>query len=259
MSSQKNNPEIKALKKEIIEKDHLIEELSREKTSLLKIISHDIRSPFNRMFALLQLMELDFGEITEDQKKYIDQMYRSVFGGMEMVKNLRDSRAIDEGKLSIYTENIDVYSVLEEALKSMNTQAKLKGIIIDVKYDKSNPEISGDRTLLLKIFENILSNCIKYSEENAGVVIDINTNNHKTIIRFSDSGPGIPDDEIGLAFDKFRKLSSLPTLGEGTSGLGLYLSKHFTDLMNGNIELINGKKAGLNVILDFPLVKNQEE
>ena len=85
MASPKKNSEIEVLKNEIEKKDSLIEELTREKASLLKIISHDIRSPFNRMFALLQLLELEFKEITPDQKKYIDQMYRSVFGGMEMV------------------------------------------------------------------------------------------------------------------------------------------------------------------------------
>ena len=259
MSSSKNPSEINALKKKIIEKDLLIEELTREKASLLKIISHDIRSPFNRMFALLQLLELDFGEITEDQKKYIDQMYRSVFGGMEMVKNLRDSRAIDEDKLSMDIESIEPPAILAEALKSMNTQAKLKNIIIDLKNDNSNPVISGDRTLLLKIFENLLSNCIKYSQEGAGVNINLHTDKERVIIEFSDNGPGIPEEEIGLAFDKFRKLSPLPTLGEGTSGLGLYLSKHFTNLMDGVITLRNGKKAGLVVTLDFPLVTNNQE
>jgi len=252
MSSTMKAPDIETLQKEI-------EDLTREKASLLKIISHDIRSPFNRMFALLQLFEFEFDAVTPEQKQYIDQMYMSVFGGMEMVKNLRDSRAIDEGKISIYAESINVKSVLDEALKGLSTQAKLKGINIEVKTDSKDPDITGDRTLLLKIFENILSNGIKYSEKNAEVFIDLETEEDRVILSFTDSGLGIPEEEIDQAFDKFKKLSTLPTLGENTSGLGLYLSKHYLDLMNGKIELRNGENAGLVVTLEFPLAKKGQE
>ena len=257
--NDKEVSEIQALKKELKSRDKLVDELTREKTSLLKIISHDIRSPFNQMFALLQLLELDFGEITPEQKKYIDKMYRSVFGGMEMVKNLRDSRAIDEGTLTLSLEKVRIFSLLCEAIKSMNKQARLKAIEIVVDHDGSDPEIEGDRTLILKIIENILSNCIKYSGEGSRVDVIFRKEGKSVCIDFIDQGPGIPEKEIKIAFEKFRKLSPLPTLGESTTGLGLYLSKHFIELMKGVIILKNADDKGLVVSIKFPIPRNQEE
>ena len=86
-----------------------LKQLKDEKYHLLKLVNHDIRSPFNRIFALLQLFEMESGEVSDQQKEYLDSMYLSILSGLEMIQNLRDMREIDAENIESQREKNGVY------------------------------------------------------------------------------------------------------------------------------------------------------
>jgi signal transduction histidine kinase len=231
------------------EKTELINRLEEEKKNLLKIISHDIRGPFNQIFALLRLFEMDSKQINENQRIYIDKMYIAVIGGMEMVKNLHDSRSIDNGVVTLNPEKFRIKQLIGQSVRNFSIQTRLKNITIDIVNITDDPEVFTDKVLLLKVIDNVISNAIKYSELQKTINISFENINGRVHIKVEDHGQGLPENELPMIFNKFQKLSSKPTLGEGTTGLGMYLAKTFMDMMKGDIHVEKNTSSGLTITI----------
>jgi len=237
----------------LAEKQKIIEKLQKENESLLKIISHDIRAPFTQLFAMMQLLDLENGDINPSQRHYFDRMYHSLASGMEIVKNLHDIRSLDQDNITVVKEKIRLIPLIEKVNQSFSKLAGLKSIKISFKKGSLDPEIKTDSYVLEKILSNALSNAIKYPEDGTKVRIKLEQRGDEIIIIYEDGGPGISDEELPVIFEKYTKLSTQPTMGESTTGLGMYLAKNFAELIDGKIEIGNiSENGGLRVRISLP-------
>jgi K+-sensing histidine kinase KdpD len=235
------------------EKQKTIEKLQKENQALLKIISHDIRAPFTQLFAMIQLLDLENEDIKPSQRHYFDRMYHSLASGMEMVKNLHDIRSLDQDQITVVKEEIRIIPLIEKVNQSFQKLAGLKSININFEKGSLNPEIKTDSYLLEKILANVLSNAIKYPEDGTEVRIKLEQRGEEVIIIIEDGGPGISESELPLIFEKYTKLSTQPTMGESTTGLGIFLAKNFVEMIDGKIEIANiSDNGGLRVRISLP-------
>ncbi len=238
----------------LAEKQKIIEKLQKENQSLLKIISHDIRAPFTQLFAMMQLLDLENGDISQSQRPYFDRMYHSMASGLEMVKNLHDIRSLEQEQITVVKEEISLIPLIEKVVQSFQKLAGLKSININFGKGSLNPEVKTDSYLLEKILSNVLSNALKYPEDGTEVKIKLEQRGEELIIIIEDGGPGIPESEIAKVFDKYTKLSPQPSMGESTTGLGMYLAKNFVELIDGKIEVSNvSDNGGLRVRILLPV------
>lgn len=236
----------------LAEKQRIIDMLKKENQSLMKIISHDIRAPFTQLFAMMQLLDLESEDITPTQRHYFDRMYHSLASGMEMVKNLHDVRALDQDNIMVVMEEIRLIPLIEKVNQSFSKLAGLKSIRINFVKGTLDPELSTDSYILEKIISNILSNAIKYSESHTEVTIRLEKRGSEIVILYEDEGPGVPEDELSSLFEKYAKLTPRPTMGESTTGLGLYLARQFAELIEGRVEATNLAGRGLRVKVILP-------
>ncbi len=234
------------------EKQRVIDELKEEKRSLLRVISHDIKSPFNQLFALLQLVELEGKDLNERQKEYIDKMYHAVISGIEMIQNLQDFRSIDENNLQVSVDKLDLGNVLKKVVMRYQIQSRLSKVSINLKLDPESITLYTDEILILKILEKIISNAIKYSEPDSKVDIHAEQVDSEVWIYVNDEGPGLSREEITFIYEPFRTLSAKPTVGGGTTGLGMYIAKNIADVLGVRIEVKRNRKKGLEIILKIP-------
>lgn len=229
-----------------------LQQLKDEKYHLLKLINHDIRSPFNRLFALLQLFELESGELSDQQNEYLDSMYLSILSGLEMIQNLRDMRELDAGHVEITHSEVNVGAIVDSSIRTFSKQLELKKL--EIKKDSPANEylVVTDGYYLQRVVENILSNAIKFSKE--GKVIDVVIMNEKSSLSIivRDFGEGIKLDEEKMLFQKFKKLSSFATGGEGSLGLGLYNAMAFIKMMHGDIKLNRDVQPGTSFTISIP-------
>lgn len=225
----------------------MIKNLTEEKNTLMKIISHDIRGPFNQMFALLRMFEMEFGTVTGNQQDYINRMYRAVLGGMEMIRNLHDARSLDNGNITLNPEPVELKKLVRTSVRNFSIQCRIKGS--QVSFNDSGPDVTvdTDKILLGKILDNVISNALKYSEPGCEVSICFTYEGGKNIISVKDQGPGLSAEELTLMFNKFQKLSPKPTLGEATSGLGMYLAREFSGMLKCEVKAENNPGKGLLV------------
>jgi K+-sensing histidine kinase KdpD len=104
-----------------------------------------------------------------------------------------------------------------------------------------------DKTLVGKVLDIAISNALKYSESGSQVNISYAPEGGKNSIYIKDQGPGLSGEELKLIFKKYQKLTPKPTLGEATTGLGMYLAREFMKMMKGEITAENNPQGGLVV------------
>jgi signal transduction histidine kinase len=214
-----------------------LEQLKAEKYNLLKMVSHDIRSPFNRIFALLQLFEMESVDISEQQKEYIDAMYLSSLSGLEMIQNLKDMREIDARNIEIDHEEFDLTNTVQKAINSFFKQIELKKLNIVAELDVENAQLLSDEYYVKRVIQNVMSNAVKFSKHEKDIIIRLKKNDAGYVIEVQDFGDGIKEEEEHLLFKKFEKLSSIASGGEGSLGLGLNNSLYFLNKLKGKITL----------------------
>lgn len=230
-----------------------LDQIKNEKYNLLKLINHDIRSPFNRVFALLQLFEMESKEISGIQKEYIDSMYLSLLGGLEMITNLRDMREIDAGNIEIEYQEFDLIPIIQKAIRSFSKQSEIKKLKLRSEFSVDEAIINSDEYYVQRVIENAISNAVKFSREEKEIIVRLSRSEKQYVIEIQDFGGGIKSEEEHLLYGKFSKLSSTATGGEGCLGLGLHNSNYLLKKLNGSIRLQRNEQPGSSFILQFPI------
>lgn len=144
--------------------DDAINLLEQEKQQLISLISHDLRSPFNRLQALIQLLQMNDANLTADQKIYLEKMHIVVADALAMMRNLMDYRSLELGLLNLQPEEISVKELLAGVMKNFSGVAHKKEIRIELS-NAPEIKITTDRYSLQRATENIVSNALKFHSE----------------------------------------------------------------------------------------------
>lgn len=210
-------------------------ELSRAKTDFVAIASHQLRTPLSIIKWYVDFVVAgDAGELNEEQQKYLKEVYISNERLIELVNALLDVSRIDLGTFSIEPEPMDIAKRADQALEKFKKEIKKKSLVVERKYDNI-PEINLDPRLTRILFENILSNSIKYTPENGKVQIVIRKTDKDVLIKISDSGCGIPREQQPKIFTKMFRAQNAKKIESVGNGLGLYISKAIIEKSGGKI------------------------
>jgi signal transduction histidine kinase len=225
-------------------------EADRQRKQVISMVSHDLKGPFNRIFALTQLMTM--GEpLSAQQAAYLQHIHRLVADGLSMVRNVVDTRSL-EGELTAHPERLSVNEAISAAVQPYLALAEKKKIGLRWQ-PQTDYFILADRAMLARVLDNVLSNAIKFSKEHKEVFINTKTDGAFVGIAIRDQGRGFtPDDQANL-YKKFQKLSARPTGGETSTGLGLWIAKLLMDKMGGRIDLQTEPGAGSEFTLYLPV------
>lgn len=237
--------------RELTAQNKIQEQLNHEKKQLIMLVGHDLKGPFNRIFALTQLLEMT-GTFTDEQKEYIHKMYSIVGDGLNMVRNIVDVRKIEEKGLDPYPEKLNLPAVILPIIKQYNVLADKKKIKIDYKTPDKVDMIT-DKNYICRVMENLLSNALKFSEPGKEVAVTITTNNGQVEIAVADQGPGLSPEDLSKLYQKFTKLTPRPTGGESSQGLGLSIVKMLSNCMGGDVQCESKLAVGSTFTVRLPV------
>lgn len=215
-----------------------LEESEQDKMALLRSVSHDIKAPLNQLYALSSLLSMTGDNLTEEQKEYVDRMEIVVREGLTLIRNLLDLREVDYREVKFREEDVDIKQVLEKVVAELSSTASRKKVRVECKLIPIHSRL--DNVYTARVFDNLVSNAIKYSPHEGVVKIDLTIEGDELVLTVSDQGEGIPASEQHLLFKKFSILSPKPTAGENTSGIGLYVAQKMAQGMNGSIRFLAG-------------------
>jgi signal transduction histidine kinase len=228
-----------------------IEELEREKQQIISLVSHDIKAPLNRIFALVQLLQMDSENLNDDQHNFLDKMHLVVADGLGLIRNLVDYRNLEYRKSELLIEKVNLHQLIQLVIKNFQTVATKKFLTIETEL-QSGIFIQSDHHSIIRIIESLLGNAVKFSSE--GKTIRVRCGEKENLVFFSiqDEGPGFTADDLTKMYKKFQKLTARPTGGESTTGLGLFLVKIMADRIGAEVVCVTEEGLGSTFTVTIP-------
>lgn len=249
---QQQKQEIAEQNEKLAKRNHDLSELNHEKDTLMNIVAHDLKAPLNRINGLSNLVEVE-GGLSSEQEKYLGLIKDSTRSGLDLIVDLLDVNSLEVNREPSYS-NFNLSAFLRDRVGSFSHYASIKEIEINL-IERNIDDISLDREYLARILDNLISNAVKFSPRNSLILISAEKTHGYFVIEVKDHGPGFSPDDKRHLYQKFKKLSARPTAGESSNGLGLAIVKILVDRLDGVIELNSTPGLGSEFTIRFPVVK----
>ncbi|MDY0086146.1 MAG: tetratricopeptide repeat-containing sensor histidine kinase [Bacteroidales bacterium] len=254
---EKANQSLKELNNTITKQNNTLQESNQAKDKLLSVIGHDLRSPFNSILGLLQLMTTDFEAFDkQEQKEILQTLYKQAGDTYQTVENLLQWALSQRGSIKCKVVPTNLSAVIYQEINFYKQKAEAKQIRILFKID-DEAYAMADKELMLIVFRNLINNAIKFSEAGQEIIIKNYQANNWQIVEIEDHGKGMTPDQLAALHADQNLESTKGTHNEGGTGLGLQLVKEFMQMQNGKFELESVAGQGSTAKLCLPLVSSQ--
>lgn len=209
-----------------------LEEEKRRFVRFLSVVAHDLRAPLAATQSCLWTMLDGYaGDITGEQKDLLERGTRRIDGLMILVDDLLDIPRIESGQIVHEMTEISLSEVVERSIDGLDTQAKEKGIGLEVELPRVLPKIYGSSRRLQEVLTNLVGNAIKYTREGT-VRIQVIDGDEDVQVEVMDTGIGIPREDLPRLFEDFFRGSNVSVKGDG---LGLSISRRIVEAHGGRI------------------------
>ena len=257
VSVQTNITQLKALEASLRQARDDAEAMSQAKSSLIANVSHELRTPLNGIIGITELLRRDPGR--HDLTEQLGILRESADGLLELINELLDLSKIEAGSMELESRPFKLSDLFQSLEHLFRPEAERKGLELVFSLDESVPPcLRGDSHRLRQILINLLNNAIKFTETGtvrlAAGASSMSGDAVQTVIRVSDTGPGIPESAQDQVFEPFSQADSSVVRQYGGTGLGLAICRQLAHLMEGSITLDSQVNKGTMFTLTLPLL-----
>lgn len=234
--------------------------LNEKKNEFLGIAAHDLRSPLAGVLTYIDLLLrfLDEPEKTRRPfRKFLENVRVMTEQMRSMVDDLLDVAAIESGRLELRLEQARLRDLLVECCRINQEKAAAKDIELVVENQENDVEVLVDSARIAEVFDNLVSNAIKFTSPGGSVKIQCVVNDDEVSTNVVDTGQGLDDSEIPQVFSG-KRLSARPTAGEPSTGLGLVIVKKIVELHQGRVWAQSRKGEGSTFSFALPRIPHPE-
>ncbi|WP_332698760.1 sensor histidine kinase [Bosea sp. (in: a-proteobacteria)] len=231
------------------------EEANLAKSRFLATMSHELRTPLNAILGFSEVMKNEvFGEHANSAyKEYSGDIHGSGQHLLNLINEILDLSRIEAGKYELNEEALSLAGIADDCVHMLNLRAKAKSQTIRQAVEPDLPKIWADERAIRQVVLNILSNAIKFTPQGGDISVKVGwTATGGQYVTVTDTGPGIPEDEIPVVLQSFGRGSLAIKTAEQGSGLGLPIVKGLIDLHNGGFSLKSKPRAGTEVTITLP-------
>jgi signal transduction histidine kinase len=222
------------------------------------MIIHDLRNPLTAISTYLQLFAMDAESIPQEHQERLDRCYFFCQELERMIQNLLDISKMEEGKIQLNREKIDLSEVVEEILERFTPTVEERKITLSFSKNGDLPKVHLDRSILKRVIANLVDNAIRYTPKGGAIGVSLDSAPWDQVLCLSvkDNGSGLPAEYHQKIFDKFEQVR-LKKEGDraGSSGLGLTLCKMAVEAHGGKI-WVESEGLGKGCTFHIQLPKN---
>jgi signal transduction histidine kinase len=216
------------------------------------IVSHELKSPLSAVQQnLFTLVEELSDTVTEDQKRRLERMKSRIAELLGLINTWLRVTSIDIETIKENFKPISVTSVISKAVESVQLHATRKNVEIVTLLEEPLSLVYGDEGTLTEALANLGNNAIKYSHMGSEVLIKAEEKDDFVMISVSDTGVGIPEEDLPYIFDDFYRGKSGQSVERG-SGLGLAISLRIIETHNGSISVESELGKGSTFVIRLP-------
>jgi signal transduction histidine kinase len=224
-----------------------------QQNNVLSIAAHDLKTPLTLISAWAEL-----AKISKQDPQSVDKMCDEIKRAAEklniMVNDLLEKARKEAGNVQLRLNKVEFSKLVEQVVKTNEVLAKNKNITLETNV-RDYPVINGDKDRLIEIVDNLINNAIKYSPPGKRISTSIHEQDKFAVLVVTDEGQGLNEEDKKNIFQRFARLSSIPTGGESSTGLGLSIVRSLVEAHNGEVTAESkGKNEGSTFIVKIPVV-----
>jgi signal transduction histidine kinase len=230
-----------------------LEEASQLKSQFLANVNHELRTPLSAIISYSGLVLNDTeGKISELQKENLQDLLTNAERLLALIDSLLDISTIEAGKYELHIEPVELQEILRSALSVVEAIVKQKHVKVTYNIASNLPILNTDRDKLRQIILNVLDNAAKFTEHGE-IRISAVRQNGSLKLDISDTGMGIPEQELSRIFEEFHRVGSTNGRMYRGTGLGLAITKRLVNLLDGSIEVSSKVGEGSTFTVTLPL------
>lgn len=249
----------KSLAEELQHKTAELERANKIKGEFLNVMSHELRTPLSVVIGYgTMLREQQLGPLTKEQEQGLDVIQRNSKELFTMIDSIMNATKIETGSMTAEKETVSLVELFAE-LKEIYNFPTGKKLRFEWRISEALPLLWTDARKLRQILTNLINNAVKFTDEGSIVIsaeekLDEHDGCHRRCIEFcvSDSGIGIPAEERDKIFERFHQIDSSTTRSFEGVGLGLYIVKSFTEMLNGQVSVSSEVGHGSTFTVQLP-------
>ncbi len=227
-----------------------MENLRRE---LVGNVSHDLRTPLAVIHGYIETLMIRKDKMDAEEKdQYMKIVLDSTNKLKKLVEELFELSKLEARQIEPKKEPFFINELVADVVQKYQILAKEKNITIEADTVKDNVLVNADVSLIERVMQNLIDNALKYTPEGGTVTIASNENNQDVEIQVSDTGPGIPKEQIPFIFDRYHIGDKRISLDENSTGLGLAIVKKILEIHDRSINLSTKLNAGSSFSFQLP-------
>ena len=235
--------------------------LNNVKTEFISLVSHELRTPLTSIKSFAEILMDDIEDLDIDtQIRYLSIINSESDRLTRLVSNILDIQKIDANKMNWNDESLIINEIAQKSVETFSAAYQAKNITLNIATVPDDLTVIADADKLSQVFANLLSNALKFTSQGE-VLVSIHQQKNKqnldmAIVTVSDTGSGIPQEELLKVFDSFHQVDNSATRKSGGSGLGLDICRKIINHYEGNIWVESVLDKGSNFCFEIPLVKS---
>jgi PAS domain S-box-containing protein len=246
----RDEAEREQLRCELAEQNDRLRELDIMKDEFVALISHELRTPLTAIQGFTELvLDGTTGELNPEQQEALQAVSRNGTRLFRLISDLLFVAQVNAGKLNVAIEDVDLAAVAEEAVADARPRAAAAKVSL-VFESEETPTVRADRVRLAQVFDNLISNAIKFTPEGGRIGLTISMAGEEAMIVVADSGMGITAEDQQRLFTRFFRTKAAAKV-QGT-GLGLAITKAIIDAHHGSINVESELGQGTRFIVTVP-------
>jgi len=227
-----------------------LEKLDRTKSEFLSIVSHEFRTALTGIQGFSELIR-DGGLEPDEVRAYGGYIFNDADRVNRLIGDMLDLDRMESGRMTMRTADVDINDIVMEAISRAVPSAASVEFKSDL--DPRLPIVAGDRDRLIQVLSNLVNNAVKYSPEGGTVTMASRVDGRFALVSVTDTGLGIPQDEIGHVFERFRRVRSGAAQSIPGTGLGLTIVKQIVEMHGGKIWVESAVGHGSSFHFTVPL------
>ncbi|QTM99055.1 HAMP domain-containing protein [Sediminibacillus dalangtanensis] len=248
--------EIGSLANAINNMSYRLEKYQQNRHEFFSNISHELKTPITYIKGYTQAIQKKLYRDEKEKKLFLNIIENETVRMNKLMDDLMDLSKIEEGKLNLQYEKIDLTHVLEMAVNKIQIKAEEKRLTVHYNQETDIPLFVADGYRMEQIFTNLLENAVRYTEEGS-IKVTISYHHSSIRIRISDTGIGISDKDIPHLFDRFYRVDKSRSRSLGGTGLGLSIVKRLVGVHGGRIHLDSVEGKGTTFTILFLLLEEE--
>ncbi len=245
--------ELENLRKE----NERLQMMNENKSDLISISAHQIRTSLSAFkWTLRMFLNKELGEITDEQKSYLEKAMSNNEHILALVNSLLSLNHSSDTSITFNFKKVDIVSIIEKVTTLFIGETKNKNInLIIEKPEEQIPKLSGDEEMLIVVFQNLIENAVKYSDNDTDIKISLTYNKEDNSVLFSikNKGIGINKEDEGNIFNKFFRAPNAIAKEHIGSGFGLFATKNIVERHHGKIWFENEQNQGTTFFVTLPI------